>query len=35
MTGIGLVSRVVGAMYGLFSRLLGAGGTVQVGCGGA
>jgi len=35
MTGIGLVSRVVGAMYGLCSRLLGGGGAVQVGWGGA
>jgi hypothetical protein len=35
MTGIGLELGVVGAMYGLWSRLLGAGGTRQVGSGSA
>jgi hypothetical protein len=35
MTGMGLELAVVGEMYGLWSRLLGGGGTVQVGCGSA
>jgi hypothetical protein len=35
MVGIGLGLEVGAVVYGLFSRLLGGGGTVQVGSGSA
>ena len=35
MVGIGLGREVGAVVYGLFSMLLGGGGTVQVGCGSA